>query len=854
VASQAEVDLVINATGALREAERHLDIVVRQAQGSLDPVLIQARLNQRETVNALRQQLNDAVQAAQASTPDVQVRADVDPASLRSLDDADNGFRRIASSAASALGPVAGLAGSLGSAGLAAGGAVPLLAGVVAAVESIAPAAAVGTSGLLTLGLVAGTVKLAMVGVGDAIESAFDPDVKPEDLAEQLKRLAPEARKFVLELRSMRKQFKDLQLGVQNRLFKDFDTTVDALGKSVLPALRGALNDSAESLNRMALGAAGAANTLAESGILGRALRSSTASLRELEGVPREAALSFGFLAAAAGPSLERIAAAASRVSTRIADSLARAFESGALEQAIDQAVDNIAQLGRIAGNVFSGLGNIINAVSVDGQGLFSTLEKISQAFEDLTASKEFQSALQELARTMSTLVSTVLPLLKEAFNALLPVIEILAPPIREMIQSLGEALRPVIEALGPVLAALAEAFAALIPVVLPFVELALQLAADILPILTPLFELLAGVFERLAPIARQVADNIGAQLTPILEVLPGILDQLIPPFLEIVDKIFPLILGLLEDIGPELGVMAESFAQLLVELAPLLVKFLEFQVFLLDKMGPVIAFIVEAIGITFIGALRLLTAIIQEVVIPAVQFVAAILEGDFSGAMDIASERVSALVGSTTQGFRNLRGSVVQSIQETALSVVQSAHDMSRRFGEQILRLISGAVNKFRELPGRIRDALGNLLNLLPGAGGDIVKGLINGMTAQFGRLRDIARQAASIVSDTVRGALDIFSPSRVMRGLGVNTGEGFVLGIRSQFPELERAAEAMALTVPQFAGAGVETMRAPSFEMAAPVTNVFLGNQLLNDHIDVRVETVNRIRDRVTAQGMRR
>lgn len=851
MASDAEVDLVVNAAGALAEVERDLDRLVREAERGADPVQLRAIMDTQSNALRLRSELDDLVRAATAAAPDVIVRADVD------TDDADRNtralsdtFGRLIRVSGAVLGPLARVGAIAGATGLAVGGAVPLVAGLVTAVESIAPASALGVSALLTLAVAGGSLALGMQGVGEAISAAFDPETSPEDLAKAMKGLAPEARLFVKELRSMKGTFTALQLDVQNRLFRDLDTVLSNTARAVLPSLERGVDSAASSFNAMARGVGAAAQDLSTRGILGSAIRSSENALRSLEGVPGQVVSSLGFLAEAAGPSLERVATAAAGVAERVSQSLAGAFETGDLERAIDVAVDNLSQLGRIAENVFGGLGNIFGGLSADGEGLFGTLEKLTQSFEDLTASEEFQGALQALSKTMSVLAETAFPILEDALIALLPLIEILAPPIQELIRHLGPLLRPIIEKLAPVLESLAVAFGKLIPALTPILDLASRLIVAILPILTPMFEHLGEVFDRLAPIIEQLADNIAVQLEPILAALPGILEQVLPLFLELADRLLPLLLDTLIELSPSLLELSEAFADLLVELTPLLVKFLEFQIFLVDKMLPIIAPLAVLIGQVLVGALGALVTIIREFVIPIVQFIVALLEGDWSTAMQLAAQVVNTLRDNAVRAFQNLKERVFQAVTQLAADVIRRAGEMARGFVGKIVELVNDAIDRFRALPQMILGVLGAVGTLLFNAGADIVQGLINGIVSKIGELTSTLSGITRLIPD-LKGPLDV---DRVLlTPAGEAIMDSLIRGIQSQIPALRQELAGVTTLIPNAIGRPL-AVSGSSLDARSPQVNVYVGNQLLNKHIDVRIDDANRRDTRILAQGVRR
>ena len=691
MASQAEIDLIVNATNTLSELQRDL-----------------ARI----------------VAIAERTAPPVNVRVDVD----------DRGsIGRLTSSLRPAVSGLAGLAGSAAQAGLAAGAALPAMAGLATALINVAPAAAVATQGMLAMQLVSGTLKLGMMGVEEAVSTAFDPEATPEELAEAMAKLAPEAQKFVKELSSMRSGFKELQLDVQNRLFTGLDDSLRDLGRSALPQVEDALGRTADTLNRMARSTADAAVELAANGTLDKALQGTTKGLQNLEKVPSEVATAFGQLAAASAPAFDRITAKVADVATQISEKLTAAFESGALEDSIDEAIDLIGQLGDVAGNILGGVANIFGGLTTNGRDFFTILEDISQAFEDLTASEEFQTILNELALTADTLVKNVLPLLLQAFEELGPVIAILGPPIRDLLNALGEELQPVIEELGPVL-----------------VDLAI-------------------IFRDQMPFA--------------IAVVRGALETL---------------------------------------------------VFLLKATH----------------------AVLNNVVIPIVRAIANVLNSDFVQSIANVSRNVENFIPAVGRTFIFMRDAIARALASAASAAIAFVADLRSRFLGGIASLVSNAVRIFQELPGRVRNALGNLGGLLLSAGADIVRGLINGMLGQIGNLISAASRIASTVKNSIAGALDINSPSVVMKHMGEDTGQGYILGIEDTLPDLRRTVSDFALAVPTTIQQTVSPI-GQRFNVAspgAPAVFVTIGNEAVDQFVTTRFDRQFDRNSRIMSQGVRR
>lgn len=734
-ADDIDLNAVLNQTATIARLQRDLDGVISSAQRGVaqDPVQLRAVLNSGPSLVAVRGELDRVITRAQRGLDDIDIDVDVD---TRRATTSVRSFTPLLMSLTENAGRAARSAGDLGlglaRVGVAAGAAVPLIAGAAAAIQSILPAAAVATTGMVALGLVSGAVKIGMIGVKEAIATAFDPEASPEDLAKAMANLSPEAAKTVTAISKLKDEFKELRLDVQERLFDGLSDSVDDLGSSVLPQMGNALGKTADSLNLMAKGAASAAVDLAETGVLGTALESANKGILNLSEVPALAVTAFGQLAAAAGPSFERVTEAAAKSAEGIAESLTNAFESGALEEAIDEAINLIDQLGDIGGDILGGLANIFGGLTTNGRDFFDILEEISQAFEELTASSEFQSILNELALTADALVKNVLPLLLTAFKELAPVIEELGPPIRDFINEIGPELIPVLQDLGPIL-------------------------VDI-----------AKILREQMPFAIEVTKQA--------------------------------------------------------------LKLLEF-------------------------ALGAIHKVLDGLVLPIVRKIVEIFNSDLAVSIRGVAQNADEFFGAAGRAVGSFRDSVARSMSATLSNIIGFISGLRQQMVQNIASLLARVVNYFRDLPGRIRGGLGNLGGLLVGVGASIVQGLINGIRSKIGGVIEAAAAAANAVKNGIKNLLSIRSPSRVTFGFGVDTMTGFEGGIESRLPDLRATISQVAAVIPQtLTQVSSIGQRFNTAEAGAPAVYVTIGNQAVDQYVTTRVEAVDRRNIRTTSQGVRR
>lgn len=914
MASTAEVDLVISTAGTLPELERELQQIISTAEANADDIDIEASINRQETIGNLISDLNsvisnassfvpqveidaalnrvdalqdisdaldDAIIAAQVSAAAIQVEAELD-ANVASLDaelaalvaeleagapDVDievnidrdgqgassgRGLTRVLGSLGRVLPSVSGQMLAFGSAGAAA---LPVAAALSATVESILPASAVAVTGLTALALAGGALTLAFKGVGDAISTAFDPAAKPEDLAKAMEKLAPNARAFVTELRGMRSQFKEIQQGVQEEFFNGFSDALISLRTNVLPQFGTALLSTSAILNQMALGAAAAAIELGANGTLQTALLGATEGLANLKTIPGQVVTALGQIGAAASPAFERITQGAANAATSISTKLAAAFKSGALESAINGAIDAIAQLGRIAGNVFEGLGNIFENLNAGGEGLFSVLEKVTAGFAKVTASQGFQQALTALSQTLNVVVETVLPLLSQALQALGPVFQALAAPVQILVRALGDGLSKIIVALEPVLVSVGQAFGQLVIAVTPLINLAATLIAAVLPGLIPLFDALGSTLNTLVPFIETLATALATALVPLFtKIATEVLPQLLPPLVELSTKLIPVLTEVILELAPVLTTIATVFGEVLVAVTPLIVELINMTLAIGEQLTPILApLLAGIIALTQFG-FNFLASIITGVVIPVINIIVDLLRGDFTAAWEGAKELVRNVAAKVGELIAAMNERIKSILTDLARAAGEKTRELVNSFTTEFNKLVSKAGEIASQVPGAVLAGLGHLGSLLVSAGADLVRGLINGIRSQLGALRDMASQVAETVSGSVKDLLGISSPSKVMREVGQDTMAGFELGIADQIPDLRSQLQGVAALAPSFALPNGQKLQLPQLGQQGPTVQVFIGNEQLNGHFDARIARSDQARDLLLTRGVRR
>lgn len=152
-----------------------------------------------------------------------------------------------------------------------------------------------------------------------------------------------------------------------------------------------------------------------------------------------------------------------------------------------------------------------------------------------------------------------------------------------------------------------------------------------------------------------------------------------------------------------------------------------------------------------------------------------------------------------------------------------------------------SNGENPVDEMKDSVEQAAPALNQSMDTIGGNASAGLANGINSRAGEAVAAAQALATAVANTIRSALQIASPSRIMMQLGGYVTEGFAEGIESQLGLVNRAAERMAESVnvnPSVGGSGgrnggmidVTLMIGPDqlTEILTPLVNDSIGEEV--------------------------
>lgn len=401
-----------------------------------------------------------------------------------------------------------------------------------------------------------------------------------------------------------------------------------------------------------------------------------------------------------------------------------------------------VTQLGALAPSIAPILNTIgpaivtaINALGPAIQGILPGLQSLVSGLADGFEQIANSGALTAIGKAIGEIGTAIAPIL---------------PIAGQLIGTLGNALAPVLSALAPVLGAVVGAIGSLVNAISPLLTVAGQLIAQLGPILTPIINALAQAWQAAAPVVQTLANILSSVLGPILAILPSLIQPLLDGFTQMAALVLPQVNDLLTQLQPSLVQVSTALVQVLVALVPVITQMVTLAVKIATSLMPLLEPLIGLIGqlaSIFAGSLA---KVLTGVVVPALDAIAALLRGDFSGAFKSMKEVVSGV--------------------------------------------ISAVKDQFVELPLKILSAVASFGSLLVSAGSDLIQGLINGIRNAAGSLVSAAKD---VVGDAIAGAknlLGINSPSKVFYVIGQQTGQGMINGLDSMAAKVGDASSRMA------------------------------------------------------------
>jgi hypothetical protein len=399
----------------------------------------------------------------------------------------------------------------LAAAASAAGGLIAALAPGVGILAALPSAIALFTAASSTL-------KVALLGVGDAVKAAFGDDAKAFE--ESLKKLSPAAQKTAREFRALKPAVDGLRKSVQDAFFKPLEGQIRKTGAALIGPLKKGMSGASAEFGR--LGAA--VLKFGQSRAAVDLVKGTFAQLKTQLGGIKSGTIT-GLLTSIAKfttsvfPAFNNLGGGIDGVVQKLTGFLTKATKSGDALRWVTEALAVFRQLGRIVANVGSVLAAVFNAIRANGGGALGTIENVTKGLADFAKSAEGGQTLGTIFQTIATIGAQAGPVIL----ALVKGVGQLAPIIGELALQTGPILTDAIGAVVPALAGLGKGLVVMTTALRgalanfrksgalgEFGRAVGVLLAALSPLITALGKVLVSAFRATAVAARIVAPVLG--------------------------------------------------------------------------------------------------------------------------------------------------------------------------------------------------------------------------------------------------------------------------------------------------------------------------------------------------------
>lgn len=435
-------------------------------------------------------------------------------------------------------------------------------------------------------------------------------------------------------------------------------------------------------------------------------------------------------------------------------------------------------------------------------------------------------AAIDGLGAGLAAIAPAVAPL-GAAFGAVLQAISPLLPALGQVIAVLGTALASALTAAAPMISSFATSLSNISPTLLAVgtavagaVAMFGSLVGPIMSVLN-VVRMIGPVFGLLSGPLGLVVGIIGLVIAAFTQV-PGVMEPLKGAFMSIVESLTPLI-TMLQTVAQQLMAalmpvivamvpviiqIAGTLAQVIAVLTPIISTIVQLAVTIVSALMPVITALLPVIGnlVSVFGSIVTAVAPVISIIVSVIAAFASLLAG-IIGFVASALASILSFVTGVIAGFASMIGGVIGMVAgwiSTLIGffsslVMTAVSFMSNMWGSIVGAFSSGvstAVAVVSQMPGRAREALGNVGSILVESGRALIQGFIDGIKAMIGAVANAAKSA-------VQAARDFFPFSPAKRGpfsgrgwvlySGLSIGDAFAEGISRSAGGAAAASQAL-------------------------------------------------------------
>ena len=399
---------------------------------------------------------------------------------------------------------------------------------------------------------------------------------------------------------------------------------------------------------------------------------------------------------------------------------------------------------------------------------LLPGITMIMDGLSDLVAGNE--QAGEEITNGVTSVIETVTEMIPQAVELISLIAAAILESAPSIIRALAEGVINAIPTLLPVvMQVITELVTALLELLPQIVEAGMQILASLITgIAAALPTLIPQIVEIVVQICQTLIDNLPLILDAALQLITGLAEGIlnaIPVLIDALPKVINSIITFLLDSIPQIIDTGIKLLTSLVEALP------EIIASLVEAIPKIIDGIITAV----IGAIPLIIEAGIKLLVSLIQALPQIITTIVQAIPEIISGIVNALLGNIDK--------IIMAGVELFVSLIENLPTIIVEIVKAVPQIITGIVKAF-----------GSLMYKIVEIGGNIVKGLWDGITGLASWLWDKVSGWISGIWDGICDFFGIHSPSREMAWVGEMLVKGLAGSIDDNGDEAVKAAEGMA------------------------------------------------------------
>ena len=444
----------------------------------------------------------------------------------------------------------------------------------------------------------------------------------------------------------------------------------------------------------------------------------------------------------------------------------------------------------------------------------------------------DFDKLIDNMVDSASAFGTNIIPRIEIAINGIAQLIEKLLPPIIDKIPQIIMNILPGLVTAGmQIIQNLVTGIQNNLPTIM----------TTIIGVITTLVRGFMQILPQLLTIGMQI---IAQLISGIGQALPTLIPTAVQCITDLVQGLIdnlPLILNaglqLLE--GLTTGII-NALPQLIQSLPQIVQSIVDFITQSLPQILQSGLTILLAIIDGLVQCLPQLIAMLPQIIDTIINFITQNLPTIIDAGIKVLLALIDGLINALPQLITMLpqiTSTIINTLIEHLPELIDAGVKINLALIKGLIQAIPQIIAAMPEIIKSIKSPLEDIS--LIDIGENIIKGLIAGIESMASGVSDTIKSIVDKIPAGVKKLLDIHSPSRVMRQLGVYTGEGFGLGIGDTVNSISKQANAMA-------DAAMPNVNTGSFDMGINASGGGIGSA---SNLDRILSTMDSMRSEIAS-----